>query len=128
MTQILEENFYHLQETKERFNMNILPTFDRIIVEFDPKEEAMTASGLYVPKSAEEPNAPKKATVLAVGPGRWESGKRVPMSVSPGYRVLLPPYGGVPVQQDGKDCVLFNEVEVLGIFGEVGTTVDDSPE
>jgi chaperonin GroES len=53
------------------------------------KAEAKTASGIYLPESSvKELN---EAKVLAVGPGGLDKdGKRMPMGVSAGDRVLIP--------------------------------------
>ena len=68
--------------------MNLKPLDDRIVVR--PKEaEEMTISGIVIPDTAKE--KPQQGEVLAVGPGGLDKdGKRVPMGVAAGDRVLIP--------------------------------------
>lgn len=74
------------------------------------KAEAKTASGLFLPESSvKELN---EARVLAVGPGGLDKdGKRLPMGVSQGDRVLIPQYGGSPVKVGEEEFTLFRDGE-----------------
>lgn len=74
------------------------------------KAEAKTASGIFLPESSvKELNEGK---VLAVGPGAFDKdGKRLPMGVSTGDRVLIPQYGGSPVKVGEEEFHLFRDVE-----------------
>ena len=64
----------------------IKPLEDRILVQIN-EAETTTASGLVIPDSAKE--KPQQATVKAVGPGRFEDGKRVPLDISEGDVVVF---------------------------------------
>ena len=75
--------------------MNLKPLGDRIIVEV-LEEESKTASGIVLPDTAQE--KPQRAKVLAVGPGRWEDGKLVPLDVEVGDEVVYSKYGGTEVK------------------------------
>jgi chaperonin GroES len=94
--------------------MNLKPLGDRLVVE--PKErEQTTASGLILPETAAE--KPQEGEVIAVGPGRRdEDGKRVPMDVNLGDRVLYAKYGGTEVKIDGKKLLILKESDVLAII------------
>lgn len=79
---------YHPQATSIRSIKSLVPLLDRVLVQ-RIKAEAKTAGGIYLPESSvKELN---EAKVLAVGPGALDKdGKRVPMGVAAGDRVLIP--------------------------------------
>jgi len=93
--------------------MNLKPLGDRIVVE--PAERAeRTASGIILPETAKE--KPQEGEVLAVGPGRRdEEGKRVPMDVKKGDRVLYAKYSGTEVKVDDKKLLIMKESDVLAL-------------
>ena len=94
--------------------MKLRPLGDRVIVEPVEKEE-MAAGGIILPESAKE--KPQQGTILAVGPGRRdEEGKRIPMDVEVGDRVLFAKYGGteVKLEEDEKVLVL-KESDILAV-------------
>lgn len=76
------------------------------------KAEAKTASGIYIPeKNVEKLN---EADVIAVGPGLVDKeGKKVPVSVQSGDRVLIPPYGGSSIKVGEEEVLLFRDNEIL---------------
>ena len=71
--------------------MNLNPLGDRLIVEA-LEEEQTTIGGIVLPDTAQE--KPQRGTVLAVGPGRYEDGKLVPLDVVTGDEVIYSKYGG----------------------------------
>ena len=85
------------------------------------KAEAKTASGLFLPEaSVKELN---EAKVLAVGPGSLDKdGKRVPMGVTTGDRVLIPQYGGSPVKVGEEEYHLFRDSEYVFPFSLAALT------
>ena len=94
--------------------MNLKPLGDRVIVEPIEKED-MTSGGIILPETAKE--KPQEGEILAVGPGRRdEEGKRVPMDVKKGDRVLFAKYAGteVKLEEDQKVLVL-KESDILAI-------------
>ena len=94
--------------------MSLKPLGDRVIVEPVEKEE-MTAGGIILPETAKE--KPQQGTILAVGPGRRdEDGKRIPMDVKVGDRVLFAKYAGteVKLEEDEKVLVL-KESDILAV-------------
>ena len=100
--------------------MKIQPSFDRIIIKLDEDqdEKKTTKTGIILTSEAEG-NAPLTATVVAVGPGKvGKDNERIPVSVNVGDRVLMPKFGGIPVEHEGEKCQLFGEIEVLGTFEE----------
>ena len=90
------------------------PLEDRIVVK--PLEaEQVTASGLVIPDTAKE--KPQEGEVLAVGPGRFDdSGKRVPLDVSVGDKVLYSKYGGTEVKYSGEEYLVLSARDVLAII------------
>jgi len=93
--------------------MNLKPLGDRIVVEPAEREDR-TASGIILPETAKE--KPQEGEVLAVGPGRRdEEGKRVPMDVKKGDRVLYAKYSGTEVKVDDKKLLIMKESDVLAL-------------
>ncbi|MFQ5874362.1 MAG: co-chaperone GroES [Dehalococcoidia bacterium] len=90
------------------------PLSDRVIVEPIEKEET-TASGIVLPETAKE--KPQEGKVLAIGPGRRdEEGKRIPMDVKEGDRVLFAKYAGTEVKLDDKKLLILSEKDILAII------------
>ena len=90
--------------------MNLKPLGDRIIVEV-LEEESKTASGIVLPDTAQE--KPQRAKVLAVGPGRWEDGKLVPLDVEVGDEIVYSKYGGTEVKLGIEEFLILRESDVL---------------
>ncbi len=98
----------------ETERLSISPLSDRIVVFPLAKEEA-TASGILIPDSANR-DKPEQGTVVAVGPGRYDDGDLLPMSVKIGDTVLFSKYGGFDeVKLDGKEYLIIAESSVLAI-------------
>ena len=92
------------------------PLGDRVVVRPLSAEErgSTTASGIIIPESAQE-----KATegmVVAVGPGAYDDGVQVPMSVSVGDRVLFGSFGHEEVKVQGQDYIIVSESNILAII------------
>jgi chaperonin GroES len=99
---------------KNQMALKLKPLADRLVVEATEQEE-MTASGIYVPETAKE--KPQKGKVVAVGPGRKdEDGKRIPMDVAVGNRVLYARYGGTEVKLEDKKYLILKESDILAIL------------
>jgi len=95
-------------------SIKLKPLGDRLIVEPSEKEE-VTASGIILPETAKE--KPQKGEVLAVGPGRRdEGGKRIPMDVKEGDRVLFAKYAGTEVKlETDRKVLVLRESDILAI-------------
>jgi chaperonin GroES len=99
--------------TATETKLSIKPLEDRIVVE--PLEaEQTTASGLVIPDTAKE--KPQEGKVLAVGPGRFEEGQRLPLDVSVGDVVLYSKYGGTEVKYGGKEYLILSARDVLAVI------------
>ncbi|MBL0212196.1 MAG: co-chaperone GroES [Holophagaceae bacterium] len=94
--------------------MAITPLFDRVMLKrVDPAETVK--GGIIIPDTAKE--KPMEAIVVAVGEGKFDdNGKRVPMSVKAGQKVLIGKYTGTEVKLDGVDHVIVREDEILAIL------------
>jgi chaperonin GroES len=88
------------------------PLDDRIVVK-PGEEEETTVSGIVIPDTAKE--KPQEGEVVAVGPGRFEDGTRVPMDVNVGDRVLYSKYGGTEVKVEGEEYLVLSARDVLAI-------------
>jgi chaperonin GroES len=94
-------------------SISIKPLGDRVVVEPAEQEET-TASGLVLPDTAKE--KPQQGVILAAGPGqRDDDGKRVPMDVKVGDKVLFAKYAGTELKLDGKKLLILRESDLLGI-------------
>ena len=91
----------------------IKPLEDRIVVQAS-EAETTTASGLVIPDTAKE--KPQEGTVLAVGPGRFEDGQRIPLDVSVGDKVLYSKYGGTEVKYNGEEYLVLSARDVLAVI------------
>lgn len=95
-------------------SLKVKPLGDRLVVK-PLEEEEVTPSGIVLPETAKE--KPQKGDVLAVGPGgRDDSGKRIPMDVSVGDKVLFAKYGGTEIKLDGEKLLILRESDILGLI------------
>ncbi len=94
--------------------INVHPLSDRILVK-RLEEEEVKRGGIIIPDTAKE--KPQQGEVIAVGPGRFdENGKRIPMEVKKGDRILMGKYSGTEVKIDGGEYVILREDDVLGVI------------
>lgn len=94
-------------------SVTIKPLEDRIVVKPIDAEQT-TASGLVIPDTAKEKS--QEGEVLAVGPGRFEEGQRLPLDVSVGDTVLYSKYGGTEVKYSGQEYLILSARDVLAII------------
>jgi chaperonin GroES len=88
------------------------PLEDRIVVK-PGEEEETTVSGIVIPDTAKE--KPQEGEVVAVGPGRFDEGARVPMDVKVGDKVIYSKYGGTEVKVEGDEYLILSARDVLAI-------------
>ncbi|GIW43415.1 MAG: 10 kDa chaperonin [Candidatus Binatia bacterium] len=93
--------------------LKIRPLHDRILVKRISEEEK-TKGGIIIPDTAKE--KPQEGKVVAVGPGRTEDGKTIPVSVKPGDRILFGKYAGTEIKLDGEEHLILREDDVLGVI------------
>ncbi len=96
--------------------MKVKPLADRVLVKRIEQEE-VRKGGIIIPDTAKE--KPQKGEVIAVGPGRLdENGKRVPMEVKVGDKVIFSKYAGSEVKIDGEEYLIMREDDILAILEE----------
>lgn len=97
--------------------MKLRPLGDRVVVEAEDELEQKTASGLVIPDTAKE--KPMIGEVMAVGPGALnDEGKRLPMDVKEGDKVLYSKYAGTEVKLEGKEYLVLSARDVLAVVGK----------
>jgi chaperonin GroES len=93
--------------------MKIRPLHDRIIVHrLDEGEQRV--GGIIIPDSARE--KPQQGTVIAAGNGKVKDGKRIPLVVKVGDRILFGKYSGQEIRLEGKDHFIMSEDDVLAVI------------
>lgn len=94
----------------------IKPLHDKLLVERLQSLEK-TAGGIVLPDSAKE--KPTEGRVVAVGSGRIDDeGKRVPLTVKVGDHVLFGSFSGTQIKEGGKELLILDEGDVLGVIDE----------
>jgi chaperonin GroES len=92
---------------------SLKPLGDRVVIKPAGREE-VTKSGLVIPDTAKE--KPQEGTIIAVGPGRTDDdGKRMPMDVKVGDKVLFAKYAGTEMKIDDEDLLILSEKDILAI-------------
>jgi chaperonin GroES len=94
--------------------MKLKPLQDRILVQ-RVEEETTTKGGIIIPDTAKE--KPAEGKVVAVGNGKLgDDGKRVPLELKKGDRILFGKYSGTEVKIEGEEYLIMREDDVLGII------------
>ncbi|HEX9311093.1 MAG TPA: co-chaperone GroES [Gemmatimonadaceae bacterium] len=94
--------------------MKVAPLADRVVVRPVDIDQPQMRGGLYIPDTAKE--KPTVGEIIAVGPGKFEEGKRIPMELKVGDRVYYGTYSGTKVSIDGEDHVIIRESDVLAVI------------
>jgi len=93
--------------------MKVTPLHDRVLV-VRIEEEEKTSGGIIIPDTAKE--KPQEGRVIAVGAGKLdEDGKRIPLDVKKGDRVLFSKYAGNEIMIDGVEHMIMREDDILAI-------------
>jgi chaperonin GroES len=89
------------------------PLGDRCVIRPTPREE-MTRSGILLPDTAKE--KPQEGTIIAAGPGGIDNdGKRIPMDVKEGQKVLYAKYAGTEFKLDDEELLIVSQKDILAI-------------
>lgn len=91
----------------------IRPLHDRVIVKRIAEEEK-TKGGIIIPDTAKE--KPQEGRVVAVGPGKSEDGKVIPLGVKAGDKILFGKYSGTEIKLDGEEHLIMREDDILGVI------------
>ncbi len=93
--------------------MAIKPLGDRVLIEV-MEEELQKQGSLFIPDTAKE--KPQEGKIVAVGKGRYEDGKLIPLDVKVGDSVLYGKYAGTEVKHEGKEYLIVRESDILAII------------
>jgi chaperonin GroES len=93
--------------------MKIRPLGERVLVK-RLEEEEQRRGGIIIPDTAKE--KPQQGEVIAVGPGRWDEGKRRAPEVKVGDRILFGKYAGNEVKVGDDEYLIMREDDILGII------------
>ena len=94
--------------------MKVRPLHDRILVE-RLEEKEIKRGGIIIPDTAKE--KPQEGKVVAVGTGKVnDDGKKVPLDVKAGDKILFGKYSGSEVKIDDKEYLILREEDVLAIL------------
>ena len=94
--------------------VEIQPLEDRVVIMPNDESEEMRG-GLYIPDTAKE--KPTQGNVIAVGPGRVEEGKRVPMDLEVGDKVIYGKYSGTQFQLGDDEVIMIKASDILAKLG-----------
>ena len=95
--------------------MKIRPLHDRILVKREEEKE-VKKGGIIIPDTAKE--KPQEGKVIAVGNGKVnDEGKKVPLDVKAGDKILFGKYSGTEIKIDGEEFLILREDEVLAVVG-----------
>lgn len=101
------------KEVRDSMAQMVKPLGDRVVVKPMAREE-VTKGGLVLPDTAKE--KPQEGTVVAVGIGRvLEDGKRAPMEVKEGDKVVYAKYSGTELKLEDEDYLIIRESDILAI-------------
>lgn len=94
--------------------VDFTPLHDRVLVRRIEAEEK-TAGGIIIPDTAKE--KPQEGEIVAVGAGaRDDDGKRIPLDVKVGDRILFGKWSGTEVKLHGEDLIIMKESDILGVI------------
>jgi chaperonin GroES len=91
----------------------IKPLGDRVLIEA-LEENIQKQGSLYIPDTAKE--KPQEGKIKAVGKGRYEDGKLIPLEVKVGDKVLYGKYSGTEIKHDGKEYLIVRESDILAVI------------
>ena len=99
--------------SKTESGSKLQPLGDRVVVRPTPREE-MTKSGIVLPDTAKE--KPQEGMIVATGPGRiLDDGKREPMDVKVGQKVLYGKYAGTEFKVDDEELLIVSQKDILAV-------------
>jgi len=94
--------------------MKVRPLNDRVLV-LRMEGEQKSAGGIIIPDTAKE--KPLEGKIVAAGPGKMgDDGKRVPLEVKKGDRILFSKYAGNEINIDGVEHLFMREEDILAII------------
>ena len=105
------------KENQKIVKGEIIPIGDKVLIKpISPEElEKKSLSGIIIPDTVSK-EKPEQGKVIAVGGGKYEDGKLVPMTVKVGDRVIFSKYGYDEVKHDGEEYYILSESNILAII------------
>ena len=104
------------KKVSPKSDFGIKPLGDRILLKpFSLDEMNTTASGIIIPDTVSK-EKPEQGTVVAVGEGRWENDKKVPVAVKVGDKVVFSRYGYEEIKFDGVEYYILKEENILAVI------------
>ncbi len=94
--------------------MQLRPLGDRVIVK-PIKEKEVTASGIILPDTADKAR-PERGEVIAIGPGRYDDGKLVPLSVKVGDKIMFKKYSPDEIEEGGEELLVLSESDIMAVI------------
>jgi len=96
--------------------MQIKPLYDRVVVR--PLEELeVKKGGIIIPDTAKE--KPMEGEIIEIGSGRvTEEGKKMPLEVKKGDRILYGKYSGTEVTVNGEEYLIMRESDIFAIVNK----------
>src|SRR5580693_7040827 len=94
--------------------LNVTPLHDRVLVR-RLEEKEIAKGGIIIPDTAKE--KPQEGEVMAVGAGKIDKGKRIPLDVKAGDRILFGKYTGNDINMDDQEYLILREEDILAKFG-----------
>jgi chaperonin GroES len=96
-------------------SVNVTPLHDRVLVKRIEEKESIKG-GIIIPDTAKE--KPQEGEVMAVGAGKInDEGKRLPMDLKAGDRILFGKYSGTEIKVDNEEYLILREEEILAKLG-----------
>jgi chaperonin GroES len=86
---------------------------DRVLIKRTP-EATVTPGGIIIPDTYQE--KPMSGTIISVGTGRMENGRRVKLDVKIGDEILYSKYSGLDIKIKGEDFLIIKEDDVLAVI------------
>lgn len=100
------------KQARKKTSVGVKPLGDRVLIkEITAKSGSETKSGIIIPETVNEDKGAKQGTVVAVGEGRYEEGKRIPVSVSVGDTVLF--QWGDQIKINGEEYHVVSESNII---------------
>ncbi len=107
---------FSMKKENVKSNSRIIPLGDRVLLKpLSAEETSTTASGIIIPDTVSK-EKPEQGRVIAVGEGKMDNGKRVPLSVKVGDRVVFSRYGYDEVKLEGEEYYILKEDNILAVI------------
>jgi chaperonin GroES len=103
------------KEARRTMAVNVTPLHDRILIKRIEEKETVKG-GIIIPDTAKE--KPQEGEVIAVGAGKMHEGKRIPLDVQVGDRVLFGKYSGNDIKIEDEEYLILREDDVLCKLGK----------